>query len=136
MNHVKTGKHGSNDIDPQEVLYLRGDVNYSRIYLRSGHIVVSSRSLKWFADQTPQFVRVHKNALINPTYIRALQLASSIRKTSYVIMRNEVPLAISRRRLPFILEQVGHRHPCSGVGHDYSAAMSPGFPAHQTPSVA
>ncbi|MVM38754.1 hypothetical protein GO730_16390 [Spirosoma sp. HMF3257] len=51
MKNLVTGKYVVNNFDPQDVLYLRGDANYSRVHLRSGQILVSSRTLKWFVDQ-------------------------------------------------------------------------------------
>ncbi|MVM37049.1 LytTR family transcriptional regulator [Spirosoma sp. HMF3257] len=105
MRKIRTGQHGVNNFDPQTVLYLTGDVNYSRVHLASGQLLVSSRTLKWFADQWPHFVRVHKNALVNPAYIHDLKLASTGRQTSYLIMHNEAKLLISRRQLPLLLEQ-------------------------------
>ncbi|MVM41837.1 hypothetical protein GO730_36110 [Spirosoma sp. HMF3257] len=42
-------------------MYLTGDVNYSYVHLLNGHVVLSSRTLKWFAQQWPSFVRVLKH---------------------------------------------------------------------------
>ncbi|MVM42010.1 hypothetical protein GO730_37390 [Spirosoma sp. HMF3257] len=83
MKRRLTGQHGSNDFDRQSVLYLRGDVNYSRVHLQTGQILVSSRTLKWYADRWPDFVRVHKGALVNPAYAGQVKLTSSQRSLSY-----------------------------------------------------
>lgn len=58
MKNLVTGKYGVNNFDPQDVLYLRGDANYSRVHLLSGQILVSSRTLKLFTKVLTTLVRI------------------------------------------------------------------------------
>ncbi|GAB4023659.1 LytTR family transcriptional regulator [Spirosoma sp. KCTC 42546] len=96
-----------NHIEPQSVLYLTGDANYSRIHLMNGTVFLSAYTLKWFAQKWPEFLRPHKQALVNPAYIHRLQVAASLRSQSYVVMQDQVQLPISRRRVPVMLFQLG-----------------------------
>lgn len=100
------GDRGVNYFDPQTVLYLRGDINYSHVHLTNGQVILACRTLKWFEDQWPHFMRPHKQALVNPAYIHQLTLGSTLRATSYLIMQDEARLAISRRRVPIVVEQL------------------------------
>ncbi|MVM41836.1 LytTR family transcriptional regulator [Spirosoma sp. HMF3257] len=106
MKTSRTRKWTVNDFDPQAILYLTGDVNYSYVHLLNGQVVLSSRTLKWFAQQWPSFVRVHKHALVNLAYVKHIKLASSLRSPSYLIMRDKASLTISRRRVITVVEQL------------------------------
>ncbi|QMW06063.1 LytTR family DNA-binding domain-containing protein [Spirosoma foliorum] len=105
-------KSGVNYFEPKTVLYLTGDVNYSHVHLLSGQIILSCRTLKWFAQQWPYFIRVHKQALVNPIYIHQLNLGPTLRSNSYLIMQDAAQLAISRRRVASVVAQVGQTNNC------------------------
>jgi len=98
------GKRGEHYYDPQQVLYLIGESNYCHIHMVNGDVILSCRTLKWFADQwPPYFLRVHKKALINQTYISFCKLAGNSTGTNYIIRTNEAQLEIARRRVPTVL---------------------------------
>ncbi|GAB4043608.1 LytR/AlgR family response regulator transcription factor [Spirosoma litoris] len=106
MNNPQLRKWTVNTFDPQNVLYLIGDVNYSYVHLRNGEVVLSARTLKWFARLWPSFVRVHKHALVNLDYVQHIKLAPNLRTPSYLIMQNKTSLPISRRRVVTVVEQL------------------------------
>ncbi|WP_020595206.1 LytTR family DNA-binding domain-containing protein [Spirosoma panaciterrae] len=93
---------------PAKILYLMGDINYCRIYLNNGQTVLMSRTLKWYAARLPGFTRIHKRALINPTYARALQLSVPVSRYGYVCMDDQAVLPIARRRLALIQQELAH----------------------------
>ncbi|MVM33592.1 LytTR family transcriptional regulator [Spirosoma sp. HMF4905] len=91
--------------DPEKVIYLTGDVNYCTVYLLNGKTVLTSRTLKWYNDRWPQFMRVHKGSLVNPEQIHSCVVVSSI--VAHLIMRNGARLPIGRRRISEVVEQLG-----------------------------
>lgn len=61
---------------------------------------------KWYDDRWPYFIRVHKWIPVNPAYVIQLTQANKQRLPSYLLMRNQVQFAISRRRLPVVRQQL------------------------------
>ncbi|MVM36231.1 LytTR family transcriptional regulator [Spirosoma sp. HMF4905] len=91
--------------EPEKVLYLVGDVNYCTVYLLNGKSILTSRTLKWYSERWPQFIRVHKGSLVNPQHIHSCVVASSIE--AQLIMRNGARLSIGRRRISDVIDQLG-----------------------------
>lgn len=90
--------------EPNQILYLIGDVNYSSVYLCDGTIILSSRTLKWYHTKWPHFIRIHKATLINPLYIQSCSVLSCI--LAQITMQNGVTMTISRRRIHDVLEHL------------------------------
>ncbi|MVM32499.1 LytTR family transcriptional regulator [Spirosoma sp. HMF4905] len=93
------GKRGEHSYNPQEVLYLIGNINYCYLHMLNGEVIMSCRTLKWFVNQWPHFLRVHKKALINQTYISFYRPGNNSKTTSYIVMVDNAQLEIARRRL-------------------------------------
>ena len=91
--------------DPTQVLYLTGDINYCTVHLSSSQAVLSSRTLKWYNDRWPHFIRIHKTNLINPQHIHSCIVVSSI--VAYLIMQDGARLAIGRRRIKAVVDLLG-----------------------------
>ncbi|MBD2753327.1 LytTR family DNA-binding domain-containing protein [Spirosoma validum] len=104
------GKRGEHHYDPQQVLYLIGNINYSYLHMIHGEVVMSCRTLKWFADQWPHFLRVHKKALINLSHITVCKPSGNSTETNYIIMADNAQFAIARRRVPSILELLAQQN--------------------------
>lgn len=87
------------------IIRLQGYGNYTWVYLstKSSPILVSL-TLKWFEDQLPGFVRVHKSEMINPTFIRAVALDDC--QQPEVCLLNEYKAKVSRRRLEQVLVKI------------------------------
>ncbi|MVM37087.1 LytTR family transcriptional regulator [Spirosoma sp. HMF3257] len=101
--------------DPTQVLYLTGDVNYCSVHLLNGKPILSSRTLKWYNDRWPHFIRIHKANLINPQHIHSCIVVSSI--VAHLIMRNGARLPIGRRRISAVIDQLGidlPKNSCTG----------------------
>ncbi len=58
-------------LDPDNIVYLQGDINYTHIHLIQGNKITSSKTLKDFETQLSpkQFFRVHKANIINLSYV-------------------------------------------------------------------
>ncbi|WP_080056294.1 LytR/AlgR family response regulator transcription factor [Spirosoma aerolatum] len=90
--------------DPSQVMYLAGDVNYCFIYLKGGKQILSSRTLKWYHQRWPQFIRIHKGYLVNPAYVRRWMIISPV--LAFTIMTDGVSLSVGRRRIAAISNQL------------------------------
>ncbi|MVM33836.1 LytTR family transcriptional regulator [Spirosoma sp. HMF4905] len=91
--------------DPKDILYLTGDANYSTVYLRNGQAILTSRTLKWYCERWPQFLRAHKGNLVNPAHIHSCIVVSSIE--AHLVMNNGARLAVGRRRINEVVDQLG-----------------------------
>ncbi|MBO0948620.1 LytR/AlgR family response regulator transcription factor [Fibrella forsythiae] len=89
-------KRGEQTFEPENVAYLIGESNYSHVHQVDGEVILSCRNLKWFEDQWPAFVRLHKSALINVNSIAYYATGESNR----VVMTDNAELIIARRRVP------------------------------------
>ena len=55
----------------QNVVLLKGDINYTTFYLKYGKEKVVAHTLKFFEDylETRGFLRVHRSFMINPNFV-------------------------------------------------------------------
>lgn len=93
------GKRGEHHYDPEQVLYLTGNINYCYLHMTNGEVILSCRTLKWFASQWTHFLRVHKNSLINLAYVTFCKVSERVTDPNYVIMADQTQLDIARRRV-------------------------------------
>jgi DNA-binding LytR/AlgR family response regulator len=65
--NLKTHK----SICPNEVIMLRGELNYTTFCLKNGKKIMVAHTLKYFEDRLHEygFLRVHRAFLVNPKYI-------------------------------------------------------------------
>lgn len=97
------GKLGKFTIAPADVVYLKGDSNYTHIYFASGRRVLSARTLAVFENMTG-FIRTHRCYLINAAYIESLCVIHA--KKAFVVLKSGLLLAVSRRRIAYVAEQI------------------------------
>lgn len=88
-------KRGEQTFEPENVAYLIGESNYSHVHQVNGEVILSCRNLKWFEDQWPTFLRLHKSALINVDYVAYYATGESNR----VVMHDNAELVVARRRV-------------------------------------
>ena len=105
------------NFDPSQVLYLVGDINYSTVYLLNGKSILTSRTLKWYSDRWPLFIRTHKGYLVNPKYIHSCRIVSSI--NAHLTMQNGARLPIGRRRIWEVVQKLGIVLPTTGYDRKY-----------------
>ncbi|QMW02701.1 LytR/AlgR family response regulator transcription factor [Spirosoma foliorum] len=122
---MKRSSHAAqiqHNFDPDQILYLAGDVNYCTVYLLDGRAILSSRTLKWYSNRWPCFIRIHKGYLINPAYVHNCIVLSSI--LAYMIMHNGARLPIGRRRISQVIQELGFGLPAYGRTSSYLLVAS------------
>jgi two-component system LytT family response regulator len=80
---------------PQDILFLRGDINYTEFHLVNGKKVVSSTTLLRHQERLDGFLRVSRKYLVNPKYITDIENRHGVRQ---VLMFNGERIAVARRR--------------------------------------
>ncbi|MCP9748605.1 LytTR family DNA-binding domain-containing protein [Lacihabitans sp. CS3-21] len=80
---------------PQDILFLRGDINYTEFHLVNGKKVVSSTTLLRHQEKLDGFLRVSRKYLVTPEYITATRKEQNVR---YVVLLGGQELRVSRRR--------------------------------------
>jgi DNA-binding LytR/AlgR family response regulator len=88
---------GTLSIHSSDILFIRGEGNYSNFFLKDGRKILSCRTLKYFANLLSKdgFIRPSKSALINPSAIVHIDFKSQ--KTIRLV--NEEVISISRRQV-------------------------------------
>lgn len=77
--------------------YLIGERNYTWLYYSDGQKHLTSKTMKYYESMHIHFIRIHKKALVNPTYIKEISLSPDS-QSKVVILKNGQKLSISRRR--------------------------------------
>jgi two-component system LytT family response regulator len=85
----------------QEILFLKGVVNYTEFHLTNGKKIVSSSTLKRHEEELNGFLRVSKSHLLNPEYIKRLHRFGAELK---VELKGGRRIGVSRRRKKMINE--------------------------------
>lgn len=85
-----------NFMNPEEIIYIQSDGNYSKLFLQNGKEILITYKLKVMEESLPEthFFRVHKSYIINVNKI------TSFYKIENFIVLNEkinIPLARSRK---------------------------------------
>lgn len=96
--------NGFDVIRIKDIVYLKGERNYTTIITEKGKPTMASKTLKHFESILPTnaFVRIHKSFLVNVFHIRRYHFDQS----GYVLLSNGSKLDVSRRRYPVLLECV------------------------------
>ena len=94
---------GSVKIPVKDILFIKGEGNYSNIFTQDGRRILSCRTLKYFATMLAeyQFIRPSKSALINPDSIQHIDFKS---QKSIRLVNGDV-ISISRRNVRPLREQ-------------------------------
>ncbi|MEL7159634.1 MAG: LytTR family DNA-binding domain-containing protein [Bacteroidota bacterium] len=83
-------------LDPKQIIYLRGEINYTRFFLADGGELLSSKTLKEYEKMLTDsgFCRVHQSYLINLSHVTSYQRGEG----GVVCLDNGHHLDVSRRR--------------------------------------
>jgi two-component system LytT family response regulator len=83
-------------LDPDNIVYLQGDINYTHIHLIQGNKITSSKTLKDFETllSDKQFFRIHKANIINLSYVSKYIKGDG----GEVVMSNGSSLEVSRHK--------------------------------------
>ena len=78
-----------------DVVLLKGDVNYTTFHLQCGKETLVAHSIKFFEPflETHGFLRVHRSFMVNPNYVKEYNQEHEI-----LTMKNGQQANISRRR--------------------------------------
>lgn len=98
MNSMKTQEHihvGSRThIQPDTVVMIQADINYSLIYLLNGNKVIVSTCLKKLENRFApinSFARVHKSFIVNLDYLKSYE-------EGQFLLENDLKCVVSRRK--------------------------------------
>lgn len=86
-------------IEVDEIFYLMADQKYVTVHYTGGEVLVDESLRELEQQLAPAFLRVHRNALVNPRFVEALRKDA---QGGYVVVLKgvEQPVAVSRRLLP------------------------------------
>lgn len=87
-----------------EIIHIDADSSYTRIYLSTGDMIMSSKPLKYFEEllEDYDFVRVHQSHIINLKLIRRYVRGDG----GQVIMMNGKEIEVSRRKKDDLLAKI------------------------------
>lgn len=81
--------------NPQEILFLKGVINYTEFHFKNGKKLVTSYTLKRYEDLLDGFLRVNKSHLLNPNFISKVFTDGT---TKGVQLKTGQKVKVSRRR--------------------------------------
>jgi len=87
-----------------EIIHVDADSSYTKIYISSGDMIMSSKPLKYFEEllEDYDFVRVHQSHIINLKLIRRYVRGDG----GQVIMMNGTEIEVSRRKKDDLLAKI------------------------------
>jgi DNA-binding LytR/AlgR family response regulator len=85
-----------------EILFLRGDINYTEFHLVDGKKVVSSTTLLRHQERLDGFLRVSRKHLVNLNYVDDIK---TVKGKRYLLMQNKEEILVARRRNSHLLEK-------------------------------
>lgn len=87
------------------IIRLEGYGNYSWVHLSTqSRPLLIALTLKWFEDQLPAFIRVHKSEMINPNFVQKIELDGP--QPVEICLFNEHKAKVSRRRFEQVLHKI------------------------------
>lgn len=93
-------------IEPEEIIYIEADGNYSRFFLTDGKSQVITSLLHKVEEQlrSRKFIRVSRSVIINASYLKRI----NTKQSECVLSCNKVEyrVRVSQERLRFLIEKV------------------------------
>ena len=94
---------------PELIAYFLGANNYSWLYFRNGEKKLLAKPISYMESVLPDFLRVHKTALINPSYVKNLHQPPRQKMAGQIELQNGEVFPVSRRRWLQVAEALyGH----------------------------
>jgi two-component system, LytTR family, response regulator len=99
-------QEGLQFVEIAHIIYLEAESNYTIIYVKEGHKITVSKTLKDFEELLPQqlFIRIHHSHIINRNHIQKYIRGEG----GQVIMTNGKILDVARRKKEEFLKVIGH----------------------------
>ncbi|GAB4030858.1 response regulator transcription factor [Spirosoma gilvum] len=94
---------------PERIIYLSGANNYSWICFQDGEKKLLAKPISYLEGKLPDFIRVHKTALINPAYIKHLYEPPHRKMSGKVHLDSGDVFPVSRRRWQQVVEALQSR---------------------------
>jgi len=95
-------------IEIDRIYYLMADQKYVTVYHAGGEVLIDDALKELEQELAPQFLRVHRNALINTRYLEALK--RDVQGHFEVVLRGvEQTVPVSRRMLAHVKEFIEQR---------------------------
>ena len=90
INHKTSAKVFVNNI-----VLIKGEANYSTIYMDGGRERVVSHTIKYYEEHLENygFLRVHRGYIINPNYVKEYNS-----EEESIVMANDIKVVVSRRK--------------------------------------
>lgn len=87
---------GKKKVNPEEVLFLKADINYTEVFLQGGETMIVSKTLKELEKRfTPfDFFRTHKSFMVNLNHVVGYQIHEGL----LVKLAEAFEVNLSRRR--------------------------------------
>ncbi len=104
MNQASILIGGRKSINPEEVIRLQADINYTRVFLTDGKKILVATTLKEIENRFsafPKFVRINKSVIINLDCIKKID-------NEQIIFQNGEICKPSRRRKKAFFEIINH----------------------------
>lgn len=91
---------------PDQIAYFSGANNYCWTYFRDGGKKLLAKPISYIEDQLPAFIRVHKTALVNPTYVTKLYQPPRKKMSGKIYLDGGEVLPVSRRRWDYVVKSL------------------------------
>jgi len=89
-------------LQPDEIMYCKGENNYTHFYLADNKNIVVAKTIKEYESllTVHSFIRIHKSWLVNRKYVRAITPLNTL------LLQNGIELEISRRKRAGVVELI------------------------------
>lgn len=88
-----------------ELVYFEGNSNYTNVYqLARSRPLLASKTLKYFDERLPGFVRISKRYLINPIHVTHRHWSTS--RSLTIELTGGQRIVVARRRTHIVLRQL------------------------------
>ncbi|RYU97308.1 LytTR family DNA-binding domain-containing protein [Emticicia agri] len=96
MNEEKIAIGARMSVDPENIVLLKANQNYTQLYLDNGRMLIVATTLKVLEQRfltTNSFYRLDRAHMVNLSYMKNYEV-----NVGKVIMKNHQEISISRRR--------------------------------------
>lgn len=100
---------GKRRVNPNEIVLLRADANYTEVLLEDGEQIIVSKTLKEMEKTFTafsSFYRIHKSYMVNMEHVDSVQVNGG---NNEVKLKNNMNAFISRRRKDAFISQLRKR---------------------------
>lgn len=93
-------------VNTSEIMYLKGEGNYTTIYLKNTKKYFVAKTLKDYesmlCEEQASFFRIHKAFIVNISYIKTIDRGEE----TFILLKDNTRLEVSRRKKMTLLERL------------------------------